>query len=59
MRYVGWTPVWFGETTGEVTVVWEVAWYASNGQSGMLDPLEVTTSYVANIDEIQTIGIDN
>jgi hypothetical protein len=41
---------------GTVTIVWQVSWEASNGESGALGELRTTTPIEMVVQEIQTIG---
>ncbi|MEP7112304.1 MAG: hypothetical protein ABI862_03475, partial [Ilumatobacteraceae bacterium] len=41
---------------GTVTIVWQVTWEATNGDSGALGDLRTTTPIEMTVQEIQTIG---
>jgi hypothetical protein len=41
---------------GAVTIVWQVAWQATNGATGDLGELRTTTPVRMGVQEIQTIG---
>ena len=43
---------------GSVSLVWTVAWAATNGTSGALGSLTTTTPVAYKVREIQTIGVD-
>jgi hypothetical protein len=41
---------------GTITIIWNVTWQASNGDSGTLGELRTTTPIAMGVQEIQTIG---
>lgn len=44
---------WSGTWTVEATVAWELAWTATNGQTGTLPPVQRTTTFTMNIEQAQ------
>jgi hypothetical protein len=61
----GWTPTYpttrefgvrDGAFHGEITVVWQVTWAASNGASGDLGEIRTSTPFTYSVREIQTVG---